>query len=63
MIGLRDLASASCRDDRRRAVVLAHPTVNGIDFVEYEPRPADPHPHVLVVVFVKPLPRPPGSGP
>ena len=38
MIGLRDLASAACRDDRRRAVILAHPTVNGIDFVEYEHR-------------------------
>ena len=63
MIGLRDLASAACRDDRRRAVVLAHPTVNGIDFVEYEHRPADPNPHVLVVAFVKPLPDPPNSDP
>jgi hypothetical protein len=63
VIGLRDLMSASCRDERRRAVVLAHPSINGIDFVEYEHRPADPHPHVLVVTFVKPLPDPPHSDP
>ena len=52
-----------CRDDERRAHVLAHPYLNGIDVVEYVHRPADPHPHVLVVTFLKPLPDPPHSDP
>ncbi len=48
-----------CRDERRRAHLLAHPSLNGIDYVEYEHRPAAPL-HVLVVSFLKPLPQ---SGP
>jgi hypothetical protein len=47
-----------CREIGRRAAILAHPTLNGIDFVEYELRPADPQPHVLEVTFLKPLPEP-----
>src|SRR5262245_36810996 len=48
-----------CRDDRRRADVLAHPKLNGIDFVEYDHGP----PHLLSVMFLKPLPDPPHSDP
>jgi hypothetical protein len=51
-----------CRDVQRRANILAHPVLNGIDFVEYERRPL-PLPHVLVVTFLKPLPDPPHSNP
>ena len=47
-----------CRDITRRADLLLHPTLNGIDFVEYKLRPLDPLPHVLVVTFLKPLPEP-----
>lgn len=46
----------SCGDDERRAAIGQHPELNGIDFVEYERRPADPEPHVLVVHFLKSLP-------
>ncbi len=52
-----------CRDAQRRADVLAHPVLNGIDFVEYAHRPLDPHPHVLVVHFLKDLPEAPHSDP
>jgi hypothetical protein len=52
-----------CRDAQRRADILAHPVLNGIDFVEYERRPLALHPHVLVVTFLKPLPDPPNSNP
>ena len=53
----------SCRDDKRRADIFAHAVLNGIDFVEYERRPALPHPDVLVVTFLKDLPDPPNSDP
>lgn len=53
----------SCRDEKRRADILAHPVLNGIDFVEYEYRPAATRPHVLVVAFLKGLPDPPHSDP
>lgn len=46
----------SCRDPQRRADILAHPSLNGIDFVEYEYRPSTPRPHILVVTFLKDLP-------
>src|SRR5438093_3086134 len=52
-----------CRDAQRRADILSHPTLNGIDFVEYERRPLAIHPHVLVVTFLKPLPDAPQSNP
>jgi hypothetical protein len=50
-----------CRDAQRRADILAHQVLNGIDFVEYERRPLNQH--VLVVTFLKPLPDPPNSNP
>jgi len=50
-----------CRDAQRRADILAHPVLNGIDFVEYERRPLNQH--VLVITFLKPLPDPPNSDP
>ncbi|HHM05334.1 MAG TPA: putative baseplate assembly protein [Gammaproteobacteria bacterium] len=53
----------SCRDAQRRANVLAHPVLNGIDFVEYQHRPLAPQPHVLVVHFLKDLPAAPHSDP
>lgn len=40
-----------CRDARRRGDILNHPTVNGIDFVEYV------QPNLLVVRFLKPIPN------
>jgi hypothetical protein len=52
----------SCRDSHRRADILAHPILNGIDFVEYEHRPSTLQPYVLVVTFLKDLPDPPHSG-
>ncbi|MGH7516515.1 MAG: putative baseplate assembly protein [Gemmatimonadales bacterium] len=52
-----------CRDAQRRADILAHPVLNGIDFVEYERRVPPLQPHVLVVTFLKPLPDPPNSDP
>lgn len=52
-----------CRDAKRRADLLAHPTLNGIDYVEYERRPLAIHKHVLVVTFLKPLPDSPQSDP
>jgi hypothetical protein len=52
-----------CRDAKRRADILTHPVLNGIDFVEYERRPLALHQHVLVVTFLKPLPDPPHSDP
>jgi hypothetical protein len=45
-----------CRDEARRADLLAHPFLNGIDYVEYEHRPAEEHPHVLVVRMLRPMP-------
>ncbi len=53
----------SCRDPQRRADILAHSILNGIDFVEYEHRPLSTQPHVLVVTFLKNLPDPPHSDP
>ena len=52
-----------CRDPQRRADILKHPILNGIDFVEYEHRPLSTQPHVLVVKFLKDLPDPPYSDP
>src|SRR5262245_9411737 len=52
-----------CRDALRRAAILEHPVLNGIDFMEYERRPLALNPHVLVVTFLKPLPDPPNSNP
>src|SRR4051812_6998360 len=47
-----------CCDDRRRDAVAAHPTLNGIDFLEVVDDPADPIPdrqRTLLVHFVKNL--------
>src|SRR5207244_609712 len=47
-----------CCDERRRAAVLAHPTLNGIDFLEVDDDPFDPdevRQRTLLVHFVKPL--------
>lgn len=53
-----------CRDDDvRRGILLEHPVLNGIDFVEYERRPLALFRHVLVVNFLKPLPDAPHSDP
>jgi hypothetical protein len=53
----------ACRDAQRRADILDHPVLNGIDFVEYERRSLPQPPHVLVVTFLKSLPDPPRSDP
>ncbi len=55
----------ACRDPKRRGDILAHPSLNGIAFVEYEDRTATVplRPHVLVVTFLKDLPDPPHSNP
>jgi hypothetical protein len=47
-----------CTDERRRADILAHPTLNGIDFVEYQHGP----PHLLVVTLPKAAPFDGGVG-
>jgi len=47
-----------CCDERRRGRVAAHPTLNGIDFLEVSDDPADPvelRQRVLHVHFLKPL--------
>lgn len=50
-----ELTNAKCFDDERRAAVLGHPTLNGIDFVEYFENTALPR-FWLVVTFLKPAP-------
>src|SRR5262245_28594668 len=52
-----------CRDAKRRADILTHPLLNGIDYVEYDRRPLASPQQVLVVTFLKPLPDPPHSDP
>lgn len=51
-------ADALCGVDRRKAAVLAHPTLNGVDFVEYSAQPAAPPlaRYRLDVVFLKTAP-------
>ncbi len=47
-----------CCTSRRRSAVSAHPTLNGIDFLEVFDNPSDPidvRQHVLLVHFLKPL--------
>ena len=46
-----------CRDAARRADILAHPLLNGIDWIAYEYRQGDHPPHVLAVHMLKPLPE------
>lgn len=48
-----------CCDPRRRELVLAHPTLNGIDFIEVldnEAPPLTPRQRTLLVRFLKPAP-------
>lgn len=47
-----------CRDEQRKAVVLEHPTLNGIDYVEYDEFPALPfvQRYRLSITFLKPPP-------
>jgi len=48
-----------CCDPRRRELVLAHPTLNGIDFVEVldnDAPPMTPRQRTLLVRFLKPAP-------
>ncbi|MEZ6242096.1 MAG: putative baseplate assembly protein [Phycisphaerales bacterium] len=55
---------ASCREENRRANLLSHPFLNGIDAVKYERRlVAGKVRHFLVVTMLKPLPDPPTSDP
>jgi hypothetical protein len=44
-----------CRDERRKAVVLDHPELNGIDYVEYDEFPALPpaQRYRLAITFLK----------
>jgi hypothetical protein len=48
----------ACQDAQRRADILAHPLLNGIDYVEVS---ADQR--TIKVFFIKPLPDPPNSDP
>lgn len=51
----------TCGTDRRRALVAAHPTLNGIDYVEVVDDPAQPdeeRQRTLLVTFLKPLAAP-----
>jgi hypothetical protein len=45
-----------CRDAKRRADILSHPVLNGIDFVEYERHPLAIHKHDLSQTFAGPTP-------
>ncbi|HVT16405.1 MAG TPA: putative baseplate assembly protein [Thermoanaerobaculia bacterium] len=49
---------ALCGEDRRKAAVLEHPTLNGVDFVEYAEDPSAPpgKRHRLAAVFLKNAP-------
>ncbi len=53
-----DAAIPACGEDERRAIIRAHPTLNGIDFVEYRffPLAVPGRRHVLETVFLKPPP-------
>ncbi len=53
-----DAAIPACGEDDRRAIIRAHPTLNGLDFVEYRfaPAAAPGRRHVLEVHFLKPPP-------
>lgn len=53
-----DAAIPACGEDERRAIIRAHPTLNGLDFVEYRHAPAavPGRRHVLEVQFLKPPP-------
>ncbi|MCU0984250.1 MAG: hypothetical protein MUC89_04830 [Acetobacteraceae bacterium] len=53
-----DAAIPACGEDERRAIVRAHPTLNGLDFVEYRFAAAavPGRRHVLEVHFLKPPP-------
>lgn len=55
--GILKALGASCRDDTRRELLLAHPELhlNGIDFVEFVP------PNLLRVHFLFPLPASPAT--
>ncbi|WP_291295183.1 hypothetical protein [Elioraea sp.] len=50
-----DAAIPACGEDERRAIIRAHPTLNGLDFVEYRHAPlaAPGRRHVLEAVFLK----------
>jgi hypothetical protein len=47
-----------CRDERRRALLLEHPELNGIDYVEYDEFPAlaPAQRYRLAITFLKPPP-------
>jgi hypothetical protein len=60
---LEPSATIVCVDPHRRADILAHPSLNGVDFIEYDRRSGPPQQYVVVVHFIKPLPDPPNSGP
>jgi hypothetical protein len=53
-----DAAIPACGEDERRAIIRAHPTLNGLDFVEYRhaPSAAPGRRHALEVQFLKPPP-------
>ncbi|MBR0680175.1 hypothetical protein GXW74_06730 [Roseomonas eburnea] len=55
---MSDAAIPACREDARRALVLGHPTLNGLDFVEYrfDPLALPGRRHVLEMHFLKPAP-------
>jgi baseplate J-like protein len=52
------VGGALCGEDRRKATVLEHPTLNGVDFVEYsqDPLAAPDQRYRLDVVFLKAAP-------
>lgn len=51
-------ADLLCRDDQRKALLLEHSELNGIDYVEYDEFPAQPKPlrYRLAITFLKPPP-------
>jgi hypothetical protein len=53
-----DPAIPACAEDERRALILAHPTLNGLDFADYrfDPLAVPGRRHELRVTFLKPPP-------
>lgn len=57
-MSITELAVPTCAEDERRALIRAHPTLNGLDFADYRFDPLAPpgRRHELRVTFLKPPP-------
>jgi hypothetical protein len=57
-MSITDAAVPACAEDLRRAIIRAHPTLNGLDFADYrfDPLALPGRRHELRVTFLKPPP-------